>query len=70
MPFPSVDLSFEYQISRRLSFFANSRNVLNAPRLFQRWVDGPNGTVNPAYSKYYRNSPVGVQNAIGIKGTF
>ena len=70
MPFPSVDLSFEYQISRRLSLFANSRNVFNAARLYQRWVDGPNGRINPAHSLYYRDSPVGVQNAIGIKGTF
>jgi TonB-dependent receptor len=70
MPFPSVDLSFEYQISKYFSLFGSSRNLFNAPRLYQRWVDGPNGRITPAYALYYRDSPVGVQNAIGIKGTF
>ena len=63
--FPSIDLSFEYQITKRLSIFGSSRNALNTPRLYQRW-----NAVTPDYSRYYRSSPVGVQNAIGIKGTF
>ena len=70
MPFPSVDLSAEYQLTRHVTLFASSRNVFNAPRLYQRWVDGPSGRVNPAYSLYYRDSPIGVQSALGIKGTF
>jgi TonB-dependent receptor len=63
--FPSVDLSFEYQITKRISLFGSSRNLLNTPRLYQRWT-----AATPLYSRYYRSSPVGVQNAIGIKGTF
>lgn len=65
LPFPSVDLSFEYQISRRVSIFGSSRNIFNTGRLFQRWTEA-----SPEYSRYYRSSPVGVQSAIGIKGTF
>ena len=64
-PFPSIDLSFEYQVSKRVSIFGSSRNVLGAPRLYERFTGE-----TPVYSRIYRNSPVGVQNAIGIKGTF
>jgi hypothetical protein len=65
LAFPSVDVTFEYQFSKYFSLFGSSRNIFNAPRLYQRWND-----VTPEYAKYYRDSPVGVQNAIGIKGTF
>ncbi len=63
--FPSIDFSFEYQITKRLSLFGRSRNVFNTPRLYQRW-----NALTPAYSRDYRSSPVGVQSAIGIKGSF
>jgi TonB-dependent receptor len=65
LPFPSVDLSLEYQFSKRITLFVNSRNALNAAREYER-----HGDVTPLYARYYRSSPVGVQNAIGIKGTF
>ena len=65
LPFPSVDLTFEYQFSKRVTFFVNSRNALNAAREYERHSD-----VTPGYARYYRSSPVGVQNALGIKGTF
>jgi TonB-dependent receptor len=65
LPFPSVDISLEYQISKYVTLFASSRNALNAPRLYQRWND-----VTPLYSRYYRDSPIGVQTAFGIKGSF
>ncbi|MSU24506.1 MAG: TonB-dependent receptor [Opitutus sp.] len=64
-PFPSVDVTFEYQISRRLSLFGSVRNVFGAPRLYERYTAD-----TPSYSKIYRNSPVGVLSAVGIKGTF
>jgi TonB-dependent receptor len=64
-PFPSVDISFEYQLSKRVSLFGSSRNVFGAPRLYERYT-----SETPVYSRIYRNSPVGVMNAIGIKGTF
>ncbi|MSU50906.1 MAG: TonB-dependent receptor [Opitutus sp.] len=64
-PFPSIDLSFEYQVSKRVSLFGSSRNVFGAPRLYERFT-----SETPTYSRIYRNSPVGVQNAIGVKGTF
>jgi iron complex outermembrane receptor protein len=65
LAFPSVDFSFEYQFTKRLSIFGSSRNLLNTPRLYQRWI-----AATPLYSRFYRSSPVGVQNAIGLKGTF
>lgn len=65
LPFPSVDLTFEYQISKRITLFVNSRNALNAAREYERY-----SAVTPLYARYYRSSPVGVQNAIGIKGSF
>jgi iron complex outermembrane recepter protein len=64
-PFRSVDVTFEYQISRRVSLFGSVRNVFNAPRLFERYT-----AETPTYARIYRNSPVGVLSAIGIKGTF
>ena len=64
-PFPSVDISLEYQLTRRVSLFGSSRNVFGAPRHYERFT-----SETPYYSRIYRNSPVGVQNAIGVKGTF
>jgi hypothetical protein len=55
----------EYQFSKHVSFFVNSRNVFNEGRFYQRYRSD-----TPTYAKYYFDSPVGVQTAIGVKGTF
>jgi TonB-dependent receptor len=65
LPYPSVDLSIEYQLSRHVTIFANSRNALGAAREYRRY-----SAVTPFYASYFRSNSVGVQTAIGIKGTF
>jgi hypothetical protein len=61
----NVDLNVEFQISRHVTLFANSRNILNETRLFTR-----ESSQTASYGRIWRDSPFGIQSAVGIKGTF
>ena len=59
------DLNMEYQISRRMSLFANARNITNVPQNEMRY-----SSVVPLYSQFYRAEDFGIQWGIGVKGSF
>jgi TonB-dependent receptor len=60
-----IDVNAEYQISKRLTLFANARNITNVPQNELRY-----NSVAPRYSQFYRAEDFGVQWAIGVKGSF
>jgi len=61
----TVDANFTYQFNRRLSLFANGRNVFNVHYNLLRY-----GSQTPHYAKISSTNSYGVQWAFGVKGTF
>ena len=61
----NLDLNVEFQLTKHVTLFANSRNILNETRLFTR-----ESAQTAPYARYWRDSPFGIQSAVGIKGTF
>ena len=59
-----IDVNFEYQFSKRATFFLNGRNITNVPQ------DRFNIGNNPAYSYQNQVEEFGVQWGLGIKGSF
>jgi iron complex outermembrane receptor protein len=59
-----LDVNFEYQFSRRATFFLNGRNITNVPQ------DRLDIGANAAYSTLNQVEEFGVQWGLGIKGTF
>jgi TonB-dependent receptor len=59
-----IDVNFEYQISKRATFFLNGRNVTNVPQ------DRVNIGTNVPYSYLNQVEEYGVQWGLGIKGKF
>ena len=60
-----LDLNAEYQFTRRLSFFANARNVFN---VWYRTL--AKGSLTPDYAALRNVRNYGAQYTMGIKGTF
>ena len=61
----TVDLSFNFQLSRRLTFSASANNLFNTPQVALRY-----GSETPAYARQFNTRDFGVVFAFGIKGTF
>lgn len=61
----ALDLSFGYQITRRLRVVASINNVFDAPQVFLRYA-----TETPGYARQNLSRTAGVVMAIGLKGTF
>jgi iron complex outermembrane recepter protein len=61
----TTDANLTYQFSRRLSLFANGRNIFNVHYNLMRF-----GSQTPAYAKISSTNSYGVQWAFGLKGTF
>jgi iron complex outermembrane recepter protein len=64
-PRTTLDMNVTYQLWRRLSLFANARNVTNVH--FQLWRYG---SETPYYAKRQRTDSYGTQYVFGVKGTF
>lgn len=60
-----LDVNIDYQFSRRMSVFANARNVFDARNVSMRY-----GSQTPEYAKVLTSAEYGVQLGAGIKGTF
>lgn len=61
----TLDLSLDFQLSRRLSLYGNAQNVFNVPETLQRY-----GPETPHYAKHHRETKHGVQITVGVKGVF
>jgi TonB-dependent receptor len=61
----NLDVNAEYTVSKRLSIFANARNILNEPQILQRY-----NAATPEYAVNYQQEEFGIQIAVGIKGRF
>jgi TonB-dependent receptor len=62
-----LDAEIDYQLSSKLSFFADARNVTNTKLTMQQYdLSG----IWPTYARNYDTRDFGVQIAIGIRGTF
>ncbi len=61
----NLDVNFEYRYSKRLTFFANARNLLNEPQTLVRYGDN-----TPDYARFYQQEEFGVQTSVGVKGTW
>ncbi|WP_414663903.1 TonB-dependent receptor [Horticoccus sp. 23ND18S-11] len=61
----NIDVNAEYTFSRRVTIFANARNILNTPQDLERY-----SPETPGYTHTYRTEEFGVQFALGVKGTF
>jgi TonB-dependent receptor len=62
---PTLDLNLDYSVHRKISFFANAKNVFNEKSLGSRY-----GSETPEYAKLFQPASVGVVISVGIKGTF
>lgn len=60
-----MDLTLEYQITRRLSFSANVKNMFNENSVRTRY-----GSQTPGYAQQTGTSEYGALVAAGIKGSF
>jgi TonB-dependent receptor len=61
----NIDVNAEYTFSKRVTIFANARNILNTPQDLERY-----SAETPGYTHTYRSEEFGVQFAVGVKGTF
>lgn len=61
----NLDVNAEYTLSKRLTIFANARNILNEPQILQRY-----NANTPEYAVNYQQEEFGIQIAVGIKGRF
>ena len=64
-PRTTMDLNVTYQISERMSFFANARNLTNEPYVSYRY-----GSETPDYAKQWSYNKYGTFLTLGIKGQF
>jgi TonB-dependent receptor len=62
---PTLDLNVSYQFGKRLSFFANAKNVTDEPRLLYRY-----GSETPDYARVFAYRRYSSIISIGLKGTF
>jgi iron complex outermembrane receptor protein len=60
-----TDINLEYQFSKRVTAFANARNIFNVRQRLQRYND-----LTPEHARTYRIEEFGVQFAVGVKGTW
>ncbi len=61
----NLDVNVEYKLSKRFTFFANARNLLNEPQRLVRY-----GDLTPDYARFYQDEEFGVQMSVGVKGTW
>ncbi|MDI1247614.1 MAG: TonB-dependent receptor [Lacunisphaera sp.] len=61
----TTDVNAEYTLSKRVTIFANARNILNEPQILQRY-----NAATPEYAVNYQQEEFGIQIAVGIKGRF
>ena len=61
----TMDANLTWQVNRRISLFANGRNVFNVHYNLLRY-----GSETPNYAKRSSTNSYGVQWAFGVKGTF
>ena len=61
----TMDANLTWQVNRRISLFANGRNVFNVHYNLLRY-----GSQTPNYAKRSSTNSYGVQWAFGVKGTF
>ncbi len=61
----NLDVNVEYKLSKRMTFFANARNLLNKPQTLVRY-----GDLTPDYARFYQQEEFGVQMSVGVKGTW
>ncbi|HEY0945750.1 MAG TPA: TonB-dependent receptor [Opitutaceae bacterium] len=64
-PRATVDVNADYQFSRRVTIFANVRNLFNHSQDLERYND-----VTPDYAREYRKEKFGAQITVGVKGTW
>jgi len=60
-----LDLNAEVAVTKRITLFANARNVTNSPQNAERY-----SADTPGYSHMSRSEEYGVQMAFGLKGSF
>jgi len=61
----NLDLSAEYKLSKKFTFFVSGRNVLNKEQVIERF-----NAATPGYARGFRWEEFGVNYSFGIKGTF
>ena len=61
----NIDVSGEYKVSERFSFFASARNILNKEQIIERF-----SAASAPYAKGFRQEEFGVNISAGLKGTF
>jgi outer membrane receptor protein involved in Fe transport len=64
-PRRNVDFNSEYRLTRRVSLFANIRNLTGIP-----WYNEAYGPATPAYARRTRWVEYGSNALLGIKGSF
>lgn len=62
---PTLDLSFDYQFGKKLTVYANIKNVTKEPRILRRY-----GSDTPGYAKVFRYNNYGSLFNVGLKGSF
>jgi TonB-dependent receptor len=58
-----VDLTGEYQLTRRFSLFGNIRNLADTPEDFERW-----GPQTPGYARFRQSDRYGALWIFGVRG--
>jgi TonB-dependent receptor len=61
----TLDLSFAYQLSRRLSLTASVNNLFDEPQVALRY-----GAQTPTYARQFNTRNFGAMLALGLKGSF
>ncbi len=61
----TVDASLDYQIRSKLFLFVTVQNLFNASEVLLRY-----GSATPAYATQHRETVLGTQISLGLKGTF
>jgi hypothetical protein len=64
-PQQALESSVEWQLSRHLSLFGTSRNLLK-----QSVVEQGYGPDMPYYARWRSDTPMGVYFTVGVKGTY
>lgn len=64
-PFLSLNISVEYRLYRQAALFAAARNVFNQASRTERYSPS-----TPEYARLSGDPNVGMQLAVGIKGSF
>ena len=61
----TLDVNATYQLTRRLSLAASVNNLLNEPQTLLRY-----GPETPAYARQFQETEYGIQQSLGLRGTF